>query len=73
MIKQTPEKKIPLVVPLHQKIDTGTLLEMLNKNCESFETGDEGITVGQSCDKICSEQGKVCILTSLSRSNGDDR
>ena len=32
MIKQTPNGKIPLVVPMHQEIDTGTLLEIIRQS-----------------------------------------
>jgi predicted RNA binding protein YcfA (HicA-like mRNA interferase family) len=32
MIKQTPEGKIPLVVPMHREIDTGTLLEIIRQS-----------------------------------------
>ena len=31
MNKQTAETKIPLVVPLHREIDTGTLLEIIRQ------------------------------------------
>jgi predicted RNA binding protein YcfA (HicA-like mRNA interferase family) len=32
MIKQTSEIKIPLVVPMHKEIDTGTLLEIIRQS-----------------------------------------
>lgn len=48
------------------------VLNMLNKKCTTLETGSEGIGIGVSCDKICLGQGKTCVLTSLSRSDGDD-
>ena len=41
---------------------------MLNA-CVSFETGDGGIQIGQSCDTICKSQGKICIATFLYRNN----
>jgi len=32
MTKQTAEGKIPLVVPMHREIDTGTLLEIIRQS-----------------------------------------
>ncbi len=32
MSKQTQESKIPLVVPMHSEIDTGTLLEIIRQS-----------------------------------------
>lgn len=31
MIKQSPEGKIPTVVPMHKEIDIGTLLEIIRQ------------------------------------------
>lgn len=32
MVKNTAERKIPLVVPMHKEIDTGTLLEIIRQS-----------------------------------------
>ena len=32
MIKQSPQGKIPLVVPMHKEIDRGTLLEIIRQS-----------------------------------------
>ena len=32
MFKQTPQGKIPLVVPMHKEIDKGTLLEIIRQS-----------------------------------------
>ncbi len=32
MVKQLLESKIPLVVPMHKEIDTGTLLEIIRQS-----------------------------------------
>lgn len=31
MIKETPQGKIPTVVPMHKEVDTGTLLEIIRQ------------------------------------------
>lgn len=37
MTKETPTGKIPLVVPMHKEIDTGTLLEIIRQSKLSRE------------------------------------
>ncbi len=32
MVKETPERKISTVVPLHKEIDRGTLLEIIRQS-----------------------------------------
>lgn len=37
MVKETPQNRIPLVVPMHSEIDTGTLLEIIRQSKLSRE------------------------------------
>ncbi len=37
MAKQMPQGKIPVVVPMHKEIDTGTLLEIIRESKMSKE------------------------------------
>ncbi|MFH1327655.1 MAG: type II toxin-antitoxin system HicA family toxin [Candidatus Bathyarchaeota archaeon] len=32
MVKETPQGKIPTVVPMHKEVDTGTLLEIIRQS-----------------------------------------
>ena len=56
------------VEPCNWEGEAAFIRNFLN-SCSSFETGDEGIPSGTSCDTMCKQQSKTCVATFLYRSN----